>query len=169
MKSIFGIIASCLLGNIFGSIGLLIGLVVGFIIFESSFFSRKKNEDSDDPLISSSDEVLSSSIDDPFISSSDEIFSSSIDDPFISSSSIELDSGVSQINPATGLPMVGDSIGGIDVGGNPYGIDISDSINSGIVDTFDDSFSSGISDSFDDSFSSGFDDDSSSGGMGDDW
>ena len=30
------------------------------------------------------------------------------------------------INPATGLPMVGDRIGGIDVGGNPYGFRHSD-------------------------------------------
>lgn len=28
------------------------------------------------------------------------------------------------INPATGLPMVNDGIGGIDVGGNPYGYDL---------------------------------------------
>lgn len=26
-----------------------------------------------------------------------------------------------QINPATGLPMTGPGIGGVDVGGNPYG------------------------------------------------
>jgi len=25
------------------------------------------------------------------------------------------------INPATGLPMTGDGIGGVDVGGSPYG------------------------------------------------
>ncbi len=29
------------------------------------------------------------------------------------------------INPATGLPMVNDGIGGIDVEGNPYGYDLS--------------------------------------------
>ena len=27
------------------------------------------------------------------------------------------------VNPATGLPMVGDSCGGVDVGGSPFGID----------------------------------------------
>lgn len=32
------------------------------------------------------------------------------------------------INPATGLPMAGDS--GIDVGGNPYGTDMSDHFDS---------------------------------------
>lgn len=26
------------------------------------------------------------------------------------------------INPATGLPMTNESIGGVDVGGNPYGL-----------------------------------------------
>lgn len=28
------------------------------------------------------------------------------------------------INPATGLPMVRDDIAGVDVGGNPFGMDI---------------------------------------------
>ena len=28
------------------------------------------------------------------------------------------------INPATGLPMLGEDIGGLDVGGNPYGVDL---------------------------------------------
>jgi len=28
------------------------------------------------------------------------------------------------INPATGLPMLGDSIGGVDAGGSPFGMDI---------------------------------------------
>jgi len=28
------------------------------------------------------------------------------------------------INPATGLPMMGSHIGGLDVGGNPYGMDL---------------------------------------------
>lgn len=31
---------------------------------------------------------------------------------------------ITDINPATGLPLVGD-IGGVDVGGNPYGVDLS--------------------------------------------
>ena len=29
----------------------------------------------------------------------------------------------SPINPATGLPMIDDSIGGVDVAGNPFGTD----------------------------------------------
>lgn len=28
------------------------------------------------------------------------------------------------INPATGMPMLGDGIGGIDFGGSPFGMDI---------------------------------------------
>ena len=64
------------------------------------------------------------------------------------------------INPATGLPMVGDSIGGIDVGGNLYGSS--------------DSFSTGHSfgsDSFgSDSFgSASFGSDMSSGSSFDSW
>ena len=31
---------------------------------------------------------------------------------------------MSDINPATGLPMGGDGIGGFDVGGSPYGMDV---------------------------------------------
>ncbi|MGK8204318.1 peptidase [Burkholderia cenocepacia] len=30
----------------------------------------------------------------------------------------------STINPATGLPMIDDGYGGVDVGGSPYGTDI---------------------------------------------
>lgn len=37
------------------------------------------------------------------------------------------------INPATGLPMVGD-IGGVDVGGNPYGVDLHQSGDHGAPD-----------------------------------
>lgn len=40
--------------------------------------------------------------------------------------SASLDSGLSGINPATGLPM----IGMIDAGGNPYGVDLHSSIHS---------------------------------------
>lgn len=61
------------------------------------------------------------------------------------------------INPATGLPMVGDSIGGFDVGGNVYGSSSSLDDGFGYSSTpsaFDDSVSSSSSSSFDDSFSS---------------
>lgn len=32
-------------------------------------------------------------------------------------------SPVPEVNPATGLPMVNNNIGGVDVGGTPYGTD----------------------------------------------
>lgn len=47
------------------------------------------------------------------------------------------------INPATGLPMVNDGIGGIDVGGNPYGYDLSihdDITSSSSMDSMFDDF-----------------------------
>lgn len=46
---------------------------------------------------------------------------------------------VTEINPATGLPMLGD-IGGVDVMGNPYGIDLNQSADHsspGFGDGFD--------------------------------
>lgn len=47
------------------------------------------------------------------------------------------------INPATGLPMLNDGIGGIDIGGNPYGSDLSshdDVISSSSIDSMFDDF-----------------------------
>ncbi|MFZ2974631.1 MAG: hypothetical protein WA049_18525 [Ferribacterium limneticum] len=40
-----------------------------------------------------------------------------------------------EINPATGLPMIGDDCGGIDVAGNPYGIDLDSSNDADIFTT----------------------------------
>lgn len=42
------------------------------------------------------------------------------------------DSSSPVFNPATGLPMLGDSIGGVDVGGSPYGTDIHNSTSGGL-------------------------------------
>jgi len=39
------------------------------------------------------------------------------------------DMTVTVINPATGLPMLGDSIGGVDVGGSPFGMDLHSSMS----------------------------------------
>ena len=73
------------------------------------------------------------------------------------------------INPATGLPMIGE-IGGIDVGGDTFGsssihdsmfessVDISSSSDDTFSSISDDSFSSSCDDccsNFDDTFSSG--------------
>ncbi|KXS53416.1 MAG: hypothetical protein AWU57_2199 [Marinobacter sp. T13-3] len=52
-------------------------------------------------------------------------------------------STVFDINPATGLPMLNDGIGGIDVGGNPYGSELSshdDLISSSSTDSMFDDF-----------------------------
>ena len=47
--------------------------------------------------------------------------------PWEDSSSV-VDSTPSPVfNPATGLPMIGDSYGGVDVGGSPFGTSIHDS------------------------------------------
>lgn len=43
----------------------------------------------------------------------------------------------SSINPASGLPMMGDGIGGIDVVGNPWGCDDSLFESSSISSSFD--------------------------------
>lgn len=78
-------------------------------------------------------------------------------------------SGITHINPATGLPMVGDGIGGFDVGGSPYGFDAHDTLHSDIHDPFHSSFGDTMGTGFDDSFSSSFDDSFSSGGINNDW
>lgn len=49
----------------------------------------------------------------------------------VTSSSFEM----TQINPATGLPMIGSSM--VDVAGNPYGTDISYSSGTDSISTFD--------------------------------
>lgn len=75
-------------------------------------------------------------------------------DPGVTSDvSIESSGGFCTINPASGLPMIGDDCGGTDVMGNPFGTDLSD-----------------ISGLFDDTSSHSIDSDwSSSGSFNDDW
>lgn len=63
------------------------------------------------------------------------------------------------INPATGLPMI-DGMGGVDIAGNPYGVDNNNH------DTFGSSFNIGSNDSFGSSFDSSS---SFGGGFGSDW
>lgn len=58
------------------------------------------------------------------------------------------------INPATGLPMVSDSMAGVDVGGNIYGFNDQDSF--GMHDNFSSGFDSDLSSSSD-AFGSGSD------------
>lgn len=80
------------------------------------------------------------------------------DDIFAMDSSFEDSTQGSCINVATGLPMVGDSCAGLDLGGNAFGESFDDSFSSldDSMSSIDDSFDDGMS-SFDDSFSS-FDD-----------
>ncbi|MBS0225711.1 MAG: hypothetical protein JSS25_05145 [Proteobacteria bacterium] len=67
----------------------------------------------------------------------------------------------SLVNPATGLPMIDDSYGGVDVGGSPFGMDIHESTLSLSESTFglmDDHMASGH-DSWASPGSGGFDTD----------
>jgi len=66
-----------------------------------------------------------------------------------SETGIEHDFGTSSgcsINPASGLPMIGDDCAGIDVAGNPYGTDLQDSCTDSSSSSSDDwsSFSDGF-------------------------
>ena len=49
-----------------------------------------------------------------------------------------MDTPTTVINPSTGLPMLDDGMGGVDVGGSPFGMDI----HSGVSDNFSDNLSS---------------------------
>lgn len=49
-----------------------------------------------------------------------------------------VDTPLTVINPSTGLPMVEDEMGGVDVGGSPFGMDI----HSYMSDSFTDSIGS---------------------------
>lgn len=73
-----------------------------------------------------------------------------------------------EINPASGLPMV-DGCGGVDVAGNPYGTDFSSNHDTG--STFDSgmSFGSDSFSSFDSGISSSIDTGSSFGTGLNDW
>lgn len=53
------------------------------------------------------------------------------------------------VNPANGLPMVG-GCGGLDVEGNPFGVDFHDGFSTGSGSLFDDSFGSCSRSLFDD-------------------
>jgi len=87
------------------------------------------------------------------------------------SHSDDLDQPIMEVNPATGLPMT--SSGGVDVGGNPYGMDNNEIFDSNIDNSFDSIHDTSLDDSFsssfdDDSFSSSLDDDSFSSSLDDD-
>lgn len=79
----------------------------------------------------------------------------------------ERDTGFCTINPASGLPMIGDDCGGIDVAGNPFGTDLSD-FSGSVDDTSSHSTDSdwSSSTSFNDDWCSSSDD---WGSSSDDW
>ena len=51
-----------------------------------------------------------------------------------------LDAPMTVINPSTGLPMIDSGIGGLDVGGSPFGMDV----HSSVSDTFAGSWGSNL-------------------------
>tara|TARA_R110001599_G_scaffold77094_1_gene210680 strand:+ start:382 stop:747 length:366 start_codon:yes stop_codon:yes gene_type:complete len=100
---IFLVLIGGAVGAFFGPIGLVAGAIVGAMFAHSIFDDSYDPQDFDD---------------DP-----DHSFTL-FDSESLSPQETDL------INPATGLPMLGGDIGGIDVGGNPYGFDISDDTSS---------------------------------------
>ncbi|OED72172.1 hypothetical protein A141_10060 [Vibrio crassostreae ZF-91] len=155
------------LAILFPAIGLMIGsLAIPFGIFIgvfSYFFVSHMTETSDfSPMASTSDTASGSEHSDttPSNDQDDQFESDTIESTLFSEDTTTFDDNA--INPANGLPMIG-GIGGVDVEGNPFGIDSSDSFDS--TSLFDDSISSLSDDSmnsslFDDSTNSCFDDSS---------
>ena len=46
-----------------------------------------------------------------------------------------LDTPLTVINPSTGLPMVDSGLGGVDVGGSPFGMDVHNQMNDSFTDS----------------------------------
>ncbi|OBT31674.1 hypothetical protein [Vibrio splendidus] len=156
-----------ILAILFPAIGLMIGsLAIPFGIFIgvfSYFFVSHMTETNDfPPMASTSDSASDSERSDttPDNDQDDLFESDTIERTLFSQNTTTFDDN--EINPATGLPMIG-GIGGVDVEGNPFGIGSSDSFDN--TSLFDDSISSLSDDSmnsslFDDSTNSCFDDSS---------
>jgi hypothetical protein len=107
-------------GAFFGPIGLISGAILGATFAHSIFNDSYEPQDVDDDSFTLFD-----------------------------SKSLSLQGDDFNINPATGLPMLGGDIGGFDVGGNPYRFDFSDDAS-----VFDSSIfiDTGFSDNMHDSF-----------------
>lgn len=45
-----------------------------------------------------------------------------------------MDAPMTVINPSTGLPMIDSGMGGVDVGGSPFGMDVHSSVGDGFTD-----------------------------------
>lgn len=52
----------------------------------------------------------------------------------LNSTAYTYDTGISVTNPSTGLPMVESHMGGIDVGGSPFGMDVHSSMDDSFTD-----------------------------------
>lgn len=153
------------LAILFPAIGLMIGsLAIPFGIFIgvfSYFFVSHMTETSDfPPMASTSDSGSEHSDTTPSNDQDDQFESDTIESTLFSEDTTTFDDNA--INPANGLPMIG-GIVGVDVEGNPFGLDSSDSFDN--TSLFDDSISSLSDDSmnnslFDDSTNSCFDDSS---------
>ncbi|MGF1748476.1 hypothetical protein [Vibrio cionasavignyae] len=146
------------IGLMIGSFAIPFGIFIGVF---SYFFVSHMTETSDFPPIASTSASGSEHSDTTPDNDQDDLFESdTINSTLFVEDTPTFDDNA--INPATGLPMVG-GFGGVDVEGNPFGTDSSDSFDNTSV--FDDSFSSLSDDSmtislFDDNTSSCFDDSS---------
>lgn len=131
-----------------------IGLVIFFILASQSETGGTNHSHWESERASMMDEDHFSGIDNMDSTDSSSLLSSNIMDDDLSSSTSSSDLSTTRINPASGLPMVGD----IDVAGNHYG---TNSMTDHSCSLFDDSFDhscNSLDDTFNDSFSS-FDDD----------
>lgn len=117
-----------------------LGLLCGFLLSATSLVAWTSNSESDDLPY---DSINSRNID-----FDDNHHAINFSDTHFENGN-EVYKETDTVNPATGLPMIGD-IGGVDIGGNPFGANLNEYSTSIIDDTFTGS-------GFDDSIESGFD------------
>ncbi len=141
MRYLLLILAGATTGLILsGPAGALFGVVAGFAV--NALQELVGDEDGD-----SGDIFTESMISDDFCSQPSTGLRPGIE---TEQNHFDIDDGfmdTHQINPASGLPMMGVGITGFDVGGNPYGTDLS-SDDIGSVFSSDDLFSSSSDDLF---------------------
>ena len=134
MQRLFLTIFLGILGTLINPLCGLIGAVIGF--FYGSFSGDQEDSVfSEDSSVSSPDAFDDRSVSgSEFFDDWDSMDHSSgvhseiemTETPFESATNFpetDFNTSLTEINPASGLPMVGDGIGGVDVAGNPYGFD----------------------------------------------